>query len=566
LFWLLHFVVGRLEKPYFVGFLFAMGAAALLVLGYFIWWWASRRIPFSDRLYGFILIVGGTVMAPLLVHQSIGVFGVLTTGLPIVLTVWTLWMFVVKKTALSWNRLGSIAVVALAWGLLSLVRIDGVDSDLKADLRWRWSPSAEEMFLAEKAKATDSVTDSQATLSREWKPSLTPGDWTEFRGADREGVIRGVRIATNWSEAPPRLVWRQRVGPAWSSVIVIGDRLFTQEQRGDRETVVCYSALTGKEFWVHEDAARFWDSVSGAGPRATPTYADGRIYTLGGTGILNCLDAATGKSQWSHDITKEAGSKVPLWGMSGSPLVVRGLVVVFAGGEGEKNLLAYRAASGELAWTAPAGPGSYSSPHLATIAGEPQCMMLSEHGLTSVEPATGRVLWKTGLSMPGAPRTLQPHVVEKTQLVVGSLEGPGVALIDVTKDGDAWKVDERWASKDLKPEFPDFVVHEGHVYGFDTSFFCCIDLETGKRCWRGGRYGRGQVVLLADQSLLLVLSETGQAILVAANPERHQELGRFQAITGKTWNHPVIAHGRLYARNAEEMACFELQQERSKSK
>jgi hypothetical protein len=134
-----------------------------------------------------------------------------------------------------------------------------------------------------------------------------------------------------------------------------------------------------------------------------------------------------------------------------------------------------------------------------------------------------------------------------------------VARIKVARKGDAWEAAEVWASTDLKPEFPDLVVHDGHAYGFDANVFCCIDLATGERCWREGRYGRGQVILLADQGLLLVLSETGQAVLLSANPQRHEELGRFQAIKGKTWNHPVIAHGRLYARNAEEMACYELQ-------
>src|SRR5262249_59227112 len=102
------------------------------------------------------------------------------------------------------------------------------------------------------------------------------------------------------------------------------------------------------------------------------------------------------------------------------------------------------------------------------------------------------------------------------------------------------------------------VVHQGHAYGFDMRTFCCIELESGERRWRGGEYGRGQVVLLADQPALLVLTEKGEAVLLAANPERREELGRFQALKGKTWNHPVIAHGKLFVRNAEEMACYDL--------
>jgi outer membrane protein assembly factor BamB len=551
LYWGSWLVVGWLDKPYFIGFLYGLGSAGLFVLLFFTWWWTNGRMRLADRLYGFLLIVGGALLAIPLCHPSLGWFGVLTSGLPVVLAVWTLWLLVVQKASISQHRLGSLLVVALTWASFTLVRIEGIDAELKPDLHWRWSPTAEDLFLAEKASAADRLAD--------WTPVLGPGDWPEFRGPDRDGVIHGVSLATDWQATPPRLRWRRRVGPGWSSVIVIDNRLFTQEQRGDQETVVAYDALTGQQLWVHEDAARFWEQVSGAGPRATPTFAGGRLYALGGTGVLKCLDASTGRRLWSRDIKADSGAQVPMWGFSGSPLVVDGLVVVFAGGPGDKGLLAYRSDTGEPAWTASTGQLSYSSPHLATLAGTKQCLLLSDRGLTAVDPATGKVLWEHGVPMPGAPRTIQPHVIGDNQLAVGTLEGPGVALIEVTHDGNAWNVVDRWASKDLKPEFPDLVVHQGHAYGFDVNLFCCLDLATGKRCWKAGRYGRGQVMLVADQSLLLVISEGGELILLAANPQRHEELGRFRVLDRKTWNHPVIAHGRLYVRNAEEMACYDLE-------
>jgi outer membrane protein assembly factor BamB len=371
-------------------------------------------------------------------------------------------------------------------------------------------------------------------------------------------VIPDITIATDWSKSPPRLLWRQPVGPAWSSVIVIGDRLFTQEQRGEQETVVCYEASTGKEVWVHADSGRFWEAVSGAGPRATSTFAGGQLFTLGATGILNCLDAATGERFWTHDVAAEAPAKPPMWGYSSSPLVVEDKVIVFAGGKGDRNLLAYRTDSGELAWTAPASQDSYASPQLVTIGGQRQCLFLGDQGLTSVDPATGKVLWQGGLAMPGAPRTLQAHVLSSSRVVVGTLSGVGVALVDVTLTGGQWKVAEVWSSNQMKPEFPDFVVHQGYAYGLDGAFLCCIDLASGARRWKEGRYGRGQVMLLPEQSLLLVISEKGEVLLLPADPQKHRVLGRFRALAEKTWTHPVIAHGRLYARNAEEMVCYEL--------
>jgi hypothetical protein len=557
-FWAIQIIVGPLDMLYFLRFLLGMAVPALLTLTYFIWWWTNRRIRLSERLSGFVFIVAGAAVAVPLCHRSM-TFMALVTGVPIMLTGWTAWLLIVRMTGLAWTRLGSLVVVVLSWIPLTLLRQEGVNTDLKPDLHWRWTPTAEERFLAEVPSAR-TATES----SREWDYVLHewPGDWPGFRGPNRDGVIRGVTIATDWNTAPPRLLWRQRVGPAWSSMLVAGDRvghrLFTQEQRGEQEAVVCYDAVTGKQRWVHEDTARFWEAVSGAGPRATPTFAGRRLYTLGATGILNCLDAASGMREWSRDITADTGAKPPMWGYSGSPLVTDRLVIVFAGGPGSRNVIAYHTETGEPAWTATAGQLSYSSPQLATVAGKLQVLVLSDHGLTALDPETGALLWERGQPMPGAPRCLQPHVLGETQLVCGMLEGLGVARIDVTLDGTNWQPTPRWNTTDLKPEFSDFVVHEGHAYGFDVSHFCCIDLETGKRCWKGDRYGRGQVMLLADQALLLVLSEKGDAILLPATPNQPHELARFHAIDGKTWNHPVIAHGRLYVRNAEEMACYEL--------
>src|SRR5262249_488257 len=160
-----------------------------------------------------------------------------------------------------------------------------------------------------------------------------------------------------------------------------------QEQRGEKETVVCYEAASGEPVWIHQDTARFEESVSGAGPRATPTFAKTRLYTLGGTGLLNCLDAESGKLVWQRDIKEASQAKAPMWAFVSSPLVAGELVVVYAGGEAGKGLLAYKVQSGELAWTADAGNSSYSSPQLTSLAGVPQCLMLHDGGLTAVDLA-----------------------------------------------------------------------------------------------------------------------------------------------------------------------------------
>jgi hypothetical protein len=247
-----------------------------------------------------------------------------------------------------------------------------------------------------------------------------------------------------------------------------------------------------------------------------------------------------------------------MWAFASSPLVTGDLVIVYAGGEAGKGLLAYRSRSGELAWSAAAGASSYSSPQVTSLCGVAQCLMLHDAGLSAFDLATGARLWETGVAMKGAPRCGQPRLIGTNQLLVAALGGLGSSLVEVSINDGGWKAVNKWDSKDLKPEFPDFVVHKGYAYGFDIGVFCCISVADGKRTWKEGRYGRGEVMLLQDQGLLLISSETGELVLLAADPGAHHELARLQALQGKTWNHPVVRGDRVYLRNAQEMACYSI--------
>jgi outer membrane protein assembly factor BamB len=347
-------------------------------------------------------------------------------------------------------------------------------------------------------------------------------------------------------------MWRRPIGPAWSSFAVVGDLFYTQEQRGNDEIVACYNVTTGKPVWRHSDAARFWESNGGAGPRGTPTLSNGRVYTLGATGILNVLKADDGAVVWSRNATSDTKAKLPIWGFASSPLVVGNVVVVATAG----TLAAYDLASGEPRWVGPNGGGGYSSPHLVTIQGVPQILLLSAAGATSVAPADGKLLWQHPLSS-GA-RIVQPAVTADGDILLHDGEGNAMRRIAVANGPGGWTVAERWESFGVNPYFSDFVVHKGHVYGFSGSSIACADLKDGERKWKGGSYGQGQLVLLADQDLLLVLSETGELALVGATTDQFKELARLPAIKGKTWNHPVVAGNVLLVRNGEEMAAFRL--------
>ena len=375
-------------------------------------------------------------------------------------------------------------------------------------------------------------------------------EWPGFRGPRRDGIVRGVRIKTDWSGSPPVQLWRRQVGPGWSSFAVSGDLLYTQEQRGNNEVVACYKATNGQPVWTHRDAARFFESNGGAGPRATPTLWNGRVYTFGATGILNALNASNGAVVWSRNAAADTGTEVPTWGFASSPLAVTDVVIVAAAGQ----LVAYDLTTGSRRWLGPAGSGSYSSPHLLTIDGVKQILLMSEAGATGVALADGKRLWEH--PWPGN-AIVQPALTADGDVLISS-QGSGTRRIAVAHGPGGWTVEARWTSKGLKPYFNDFVVHKSHAFGFDGRILACIDLEDGRRKWKGGRYGNGQLVLLSDQDLLLVLGEEGELALVGATPDQFTELARFKAIEGKTWNHPVLVRDVLLVRNDHEMVAFRL--------
>ena len=211
-------------------------------------------------------------------------------------------------------------------------------------------------------------------------PELSAGDWPGFRGPNRDGKLTGTTINADWSAHPPKLLWRHVVGPGWSSFCVVGNNAYTQEQRGEMEVVACYDLNTGAEIWAHQDQTRFEEAIAGPGPRATPTFADGKLYAFGARGRLNCLNPATGDVIWTRYVLAESGAPLPIWGFSASPLVTGGLVTVITGGKG-KSVMAYAADTGKPAWAA--GDGwSYASTQLSKIDGVPQLLSVTADGLT----------------------------------------------------------------------------------------------------------------------------------------------------------------------------------------
>ena len=393
--------------------------------------------------------------------------------------------------------------------------------------------------------------------------AIEPGsDWTDFRGPHRDGRYVATPIRTAWPrEGLPRL-WQQPVGGGYASFVVADGRAFTIEQRRDQEVVAAYDTRSGRELWTNGWKASFEESMGGDGPRATPTYHEGRVYALGAEGELRVLDAAAGTLVWRRNILVENQARNLTWGMSASPLIVDDKAIVLPGGTRGRSVVAYQKATGEVVWRSQDDEQGYTSPMLVTLGGVRQILVVSASRAMGLTVDGGQVLWQHPWVTFNGINVSQPIVFQqngKDRIFLSASYGKGAVVIELDRAGDRLVTKTVWENQRMKNKFSSSVLHQGHVYGLDESILACLDANTGEQRWKGGRYGYGQILLAGDH--VIVLTEDGEVVLVRATPDRHEEIARFEAIRGKTWNHPVIAGGRLLVRNGEEMAAFDIRNE-----
>ena len=380
--------------------------------------------------------------------------------------------------------------------------------------------------------------------------------WTDFRGPSRDGHYRQQPILTAWPAGGPPAIWKQPVGGGYASSVIAHGRIFTIEQRGPEEVVAAYELTTGREIWTDRWTAAFTESMGGDGPRATPTWADGRVYALGATGELRVLDDATGKLFWRTNILTDAGATNLQWGMAASPLIVDGTVVVLPGGPQGTSVVAYDRQTGKRAWAALNDQQAYSAPMLATLAGVRQILVFSGSRLVGLTPDRGEVIWEYPWKTNFEINASQPLLIGENRVFISTGYGTGAAVIELSPSPGGLSVREIWRNIRMKNQFSSSVLHDGFIYGLDESILACVDASTGDLKWKGGRYGYGQIMLASGH--VIVLTETGELALVRATPDRHQEVMRVAAIEGKTWNHPAVADGYLVIRNVSEMAAYDL--------
>ena len=445
-----------------------------------------------------------------------------------------LWLLLLSRLPWRARLLALSAVVVCLIISGTLFRIAGVTGDLTPIVEWRWRNQTQEPV--------------KATAER----FGTTTDFPQFLGPDRNAVLKGIRLEQDWEKHPPKLIWRQPVGAGWSAFAVFGDSAITQEQEDEWEKVVCYELTTGEIRWSHRDRARYDSALAGLGPRATPTIAGNRVYTVGSTGIFNCLDFETGEPLWTTNIFEENNAEPPPWGVSISPLVIGDLVIVSAGGP-----VAYHKDTGEVVWRGYRTSTGYSSPMLTTLAGTEQIVIFNQGLVTAHEPATGELFWKQPWPPGQAECVSQPLPLPGDKLFVSTAYGIGGKLFQLERNQDGqFNVSLLWETIYLKAKFTTVLHYGGYLYGLDDGIFACLNLADGKRQWKRGRYGHGQVLLVED--VILVLTESGDVVLIEPNPEALVELTRFTALEGRTWNTPALAAPYLLVRNGREAACYQL--------
>jgi outer membrane protein assembly factor BamB len=381
----------------------------------------------------------------------------------------------------------------------------------------------------------------------------TATDWPEFRGWKRDGHYPDGRIEVSWPTNGLRELWRQPVGGGYASFAIADGVAWTIEQRRDNEAVVAYDMGTGRELWAHVYAARFNEWMGGEGPRATPTFNEGRLYSLGAQGHLKCLDALTGRVLWEHNIVADHKGTNLTYGMAASPLVVDDDVIVLPGGPAGA-VAAYHRLTGERRWAALSETAAYASPMWVELAGRQQLLVVLARRVVGLSKE-GKLLWEYPWRVQYENSIAQPVLLSGNSFMISGGYGAGCAAVEITRDGEKFAARQLWRNRNLKNKFASSVAWQGHVYGLDEDILVCLNALTGERQWKGERFGYGQLLLAAGH--LIVLGGDGKLSLVKADSRKFHQVAQFKALTGKTWNNPALARGRLLVRNAVEMACYE---------
>jgi outer membrane protein assembly factor BamB len=385
-------------------------------------------------------------------------------------------------------------------------------------------------------------------------------DWPNWRGPDHNGISRETGWDANKLKDGPHVLWRKQIGTGFASVTVSDGRAYAmgnsakpdgKSSQEQKDTLWCFDAKTGAEIWKHTYPCLLEPKSHEGGPSATPTVEAGRVYILSKQGHVFCLDATKGTVVWQKHLTNDYGVKPHEWGFSGSPIIVGELIVLNAGTHG----LALRKQDGSLAWVNEKGPAGYSSAVPYEQQGKKCVAILGNQEVYGVVAATGQILWKQPWKTM-YDESIPDAIVAGDELFMSSGLGTGAALFQIQGD----KLVRIWSHKKMQNWLSTSVLWRGHIYGVDAGdggALKCLDFQTGAVKWAHEGLGAGSVTLAGGK--LIALSDKGRLMIAKASPAGYTELAAAQILEGKCWTPPVLANGRIYARNADgDLVCIDV--------
>jgi outer membrane protein assembly factor BamB len=381
-------------------------------------------------------------------------------------------------------------------------------------------------------------------------------DWPQWRGVNRDGKSAETGLLRSWPPGGPTRAWQTAgAGEGYSSFSVAGGRLYTLGARGNTEYVMAFDEATGKKVWEVNHGRRF-SNDRGDGPRATPTIDGSQLYAYGASGDLSAMDAATGKALWKVNVLQRFGGENIIWGLSESPLVLRDRIIVNAGGP-RASIVALSKKDGSVLWQSQGDRAGYSSAILHEVGGIPQAILFTAQRVVGVDTRDGRLLWSYD-RVSNRTANIATPIARGNRVFVSSDYGTGAALLNLTASGNTVKADEVYFTREMRNHHASSVLIGDHLYGFSSAILTAMRFDTGEVAWRDRSVGKGSVIF-ADERLYLY-SETGVVGLAEANPAGYREHGRFQLRTGSlpTWSHPVVANGRLYLRDQDNIYAYDV--------
>jgi outer membrane protein assembly factor BamB len=384
----------------------------------------------------------------------------------------------------------------------------------------------------------------------------TGADWPQWRGPNRDGAIASFTEPKPWPEQLTRK-WKVDVGLGYASPVLVGNRVYSFSRRGDNEVLAALDADTGKEIWQTSYAAPFTVNPAAArhekGPKSTPTFAGGKLYTLGMTGVVTAVDAATGKQLWQ----KPAQSVVPLYHTALSPLVDRGNVIVHIGGHNQGALTAFDANTGAEKWKWTGDGPSYGSPIAADFAGTRQVIALTQENVVGVSAATGALLWKRPLSTQYTQNVITPILYGDTVIVSG-LEQPITAFRIVKRDNQ-WTTENVWSNADLPLYMTNAVVVGDTLFGMthkNSGQFFAVDAKSGRTLWKSAPRQATNAAIVHADDVLFMLKDDAELIVAKASATGFEPVKRYTVADSATWAQPTISGNRLFIKDTSSLALW----------